>query len=196
LGQALATLGQVRQTVKLTREALVADPRHISWYNWLSIYLTSLGQLDEANEAVNKAIELQPGAVDIHEQLAAIAILRGRPQAALAAAQAEPAGPWHAVAMTLALQIGPDRSAADAALQNLIAKDAGAAAYQIAEVYALRKNPDATFHWLDRAWANRDPGISNLLYDPFILRYRADPRFAAFCKKVGLPDTTDAVAMK
>jgi hypothetical protein len=44
--------------------------------------------------------------------------------------------------------------------------------------------------------ANRDAGIEYLLYDPFILRYRNDPRFAAFCKKVGLPDTTDAVAMK
>jgi hypothetical protein len=52
------------------------------------------------------------------------------------------------------------------------------------------------FKWLDRAWANRDPGISSLLSDPFVLRYRDDPRFAAFCNKVGLPTTTDAVAMK
>lgn len=42
----------------------------------------------------------------------------------------------------------------------------------------------------------RDPGINYVLYDPFILRYRDDPRVAAFCKKVGLPTTTDAVAMK
>jgi hypothetical protein len=34
-----------------------------------------------------------------------------------------------------------------------------------------------------------------LLFDPCILRYRDGRRFAAFCKKVGLP-TTDAVAMK
>ncbi len=33
----------------------------------------------------------------------------------------------------------------------------------------------------------RDAGIQNLLYDPFILRYKGDPRFAAFCKKVGFP---------
>jgi hypothetical protein len=26
-----------------------------------------------------------------------------------------------------------------------------------------------------------------LLYDPFILRYKDDPRFAAFCRQVGLP---------
>ncbi|MBS0432274.1 MAG: hypothetical protein JSS21_07695, partial [Proteobacteria bacterium] len=36
-------------------------------------------------------------------------------------------------------------------------------------------------------WANRDPGIAYLLYDPFLLAYGNDPRFIAFCKKVGLP---------
>ena len=43
---------------------------------------------------------------------------------------------------------------------------AAAAPYQIAEVYALRRDPDAMFKWLDRAWAARDPGVSYRLYDP------------------------------
>ena len=68
-------------------------------------------------------------------------------------------------------------------------------AYQIAEVYGLRKQPDDVFAWLDRAWANRDPGIDRLLTDPFILPYKSDPRFAAFCKKVGLPTIIDAKVM-
>jgi hypothetical protein len=41
--------------------------------------------------------------------------------------------------------------------------------------------------WLDRAWSNRDPGIIYLLFDPFILRYKDDPRFGALCRKAGLP---------
>jgi hypothetical protein len=45
----------------------------------------------------------------------------------------------------------------------------------------------ATFSWLDRAWSERDPGIQGLLTDPFIQRYKDDPRFAVFCKRVGLP---------
>jgi tetratricopeptide (TPR) repeat protein len=65
--------------------------------------------------------------------------------------------------------------------------NANSVAYQIAEVYALRNDPNATFEWLDRAWSTRDPGIVHLLYDPFIQRYKNDPRFAAFCRKVGLP---------
>jgi TolB-like protein/Tfp pilus assembly protein PilF len=192
LGQALATLGQVRQAVKLARQGVVADPRNASRHVWLGTFLYGLGRLDEANKAINKAIALQPGATAFHEQLALIAILRGQPEAA----QAETPGPWHDIAMTLALQIGSDHKAADAALKNLIAKQAKTAPYQIAEVYALRHDPDNMFKWLDRAWTNRDPGIAYLLYDPFILHYRDDPRFAAFCKKVGLPATTDAVSMK
>ena len=65
--------------------------------------------------------------------------------------------------------------------------NSGASPYQIAQVYALRNDPKETFAWLDRAWSNRDSGITFLLYDPFILRYKDDPRFAAFCRKVGLP---------
>ena len=54
-------------------------------------------------------------------------------------------------------------------------------------MYALRNDASQSFAWLDRAWSIRDNGISDLLYDPFILRFRADPRFSAFCRKVGLP---------
>ena len=43
------------------------------------------------------------------------------------------------------------------------------------------------FHWLDRAWINRDAGIQRLLIDPTLRPYRNDPRFTAYCRKVGLP---------
>ena len=69
----------------------------------------------------------------------------------------------------------------------MIDKQADSAALQIAEAYALRKDPNKMFAWLDRAWANRDSGISALLYDVYLLRYKDDPRFAAVCTKVGLP---------
>jgi len=149
----------------------------------------------DARQAIDTAIALQPRGATNHEWLATLAILRGDADTALAAAQQEPPGPWHDIALALALQIGPEHAAADAALQHLIARYADVASYQIAEVYALRRDPDNMFQWLDHAWKVRDPGISYLLYDPFILRYRDDPRFAAFCSKVGLPTTTDAVAM-
>lgn len=188
LATLLATLGQPVQAAELTRQALATDPLHASWYYWLSVYLSTLGRIDEAGQAIGKALELQPDAVSFRTQQAIVEILRGDPGAALAAARQEPAtGGWQEAALALALQIGSDRTAADAALQALIVNDADSSAYQIAQVYALRKDVDKTFEWLDRAWANRDPGVQGLLCDPFILGYRDDPRFAAFARKIGLP---------
>ncbi|MBN8735743.1 MAG: hypothetical protein J0H27_05700 [Xanthomonadales bacterium] len=189
-------LGQVERAATLARQALLVDPRHSRWYEWLSYYLAAAGHLDEARAAIQTAISLRPDGVANYEQLAVIEILRGDAAGALAAAQKEPPGIWHGIAMTLALQVGPDRTGADAALDDLIKQYAGDAAYQVAEVHALRKDPDAMFQWLDRAWSNRDGGVFLALSDPLILRYQHDPRFAAFCRKVGLPTTTDAVAMK
>lgn len=84
-------------------------------------------------------------------------------------------------------QIGGDQAGADTALKNLITKQAGNAARQIAGVYALRKDSDRMFAQLDRAWRSPGPGISSLPYDPFLLRYKGGPRCAAFCRKVRLP---------
>jgi TolB-like protein/Tfp pilus assembly protein PilF len=187
LGNQLAAFGEVERAIGLTREALVSEPLLADWDKWLAVYLSALNRLDEAERAVRRAIELQPGGVGDHEELAIIEIQRGDAQAALAAAQQESSGPWQDIALTLARQMRADRIAADAALKTLLDKDAGGAPYQIAQVYALRNDAKETFAWLDRAWSSRDAGIRYLLYDPFIRRYKDDPRFAAFCKKVGLP---------
>lgn len=186
VGQPLATFGELEPAIELTRQALSADPLHAYGYAWLTDYLLGLNRLAEAEKAVRKAIELQPAAGFRYLRLTMIEVRRGHAQAALAAAQQEPPGAWHDVALALARQVGGDRNAADATLRTLIEKDASVAAYGIAEVYALRDDAKGTFEWLDRAWSNRDANIGILLYDPFLMRYKDDPRFAAFCQRVGL----------
>jgi serine/threonine-protein kinase len=196
LGTVKATLGNNGRALELARLRIAADPRNANAYFVLTTYLTALGRLDEARQAIEKTIDWQAQGAANYTQLAIIDILDGDAKAALAAAKREPPGPWHDIAMALALQVGADHVAADAALNTLVTRHADTAPYQIAEAYALRQDPDDMFKWLDHAWTVRDPGVGTLLSDPFILRYRGDPRFAAFCRKVGLPTTTDAVAMK
>jgi serine/threonine-protein kinase len=89
--------------------------------------------------------------------------------------------------LALAAQIGTDRAEADARLQAGIQQHAEGWAFQIAQVYAVRGEPDAMFKWLEQAWNARDPGMQALLYDAMLLRYRNDPRYAALVKQVGLP---------
>jgi TolB-like protein/Tfp pilus assembly protein PilF len=187
LGNQLATFGEMEQAIELTRQALATEPLRANWHDWLAVYLLGFNRLDDAERANRRALELQPLATQYHLTLTIIEIQRGNAAAALAAAQQEPPGSWQDVALAFARQIGGDTSAGDAALKTLIDKDAGTSAYQIAEVYALRNDANETFAWLDRAWSNRDPGVAVLLFDPVILRYKEDPRFAAFCRKIGVP---------
>ena len=194
LASVLASYGEMDQAIELTRQGLVTEPLRAGGYKELATYLLGLHRLDEAEQAINKAVELQPASEPNRSWLTIIETQRGNATAALEAAQQEPAGIFRDMSLAFARQIGSDRSAADAALRMLIEKQANNSAYQIAEVYALRNDAQATFEWLDRAWNNRDSGIQYLLFDPFILRYKDDPRFAAFCRKVGLPVPGEAMA--
>jgi TolB-like protein/Flp pilus assembly protein TadD len=196
LGRMQGTLGHAEQAIAMLRQTIAIDPRNGGAWSWLGWELAAVGQLEEAEQAAHKAVAFVPGSPFIAAGLVIIQIERGETGAALISAQQIRPDIWRDIALTFALQGGDDHAAADAAVKSLIEKSADGSAYQIAEVYGLRKDPDSMFTWLDRAWDTRDSGIGRLLTDPFILRYRNDPRFAAFCKKVGLPATTDAKPMQ
>ena len=187
LGLARASQGDLAQAVELTRKALKLDPVNAYVYRALAWYLMSMGRLDEAEQAIAKAIEIEPAAIYNHYMQAMAKVMRKDPAGAQKAADAEPPGPWQDFALALAAQIGPDRAAAEATLQATIDNYASGYAMQIAEVHAVRGDPDAMFDWLQRAWKARDPGMQTLLYDALLLRYRDDPRYAEVAKQAGLP---------
>ena len=60
-------------------------------------------------------------------------------------------------------------------------------AYQIAEVYAYRGEPDKAFEWLDRAYEQRDAGLRSLKIDPHLKGLRHDPRYIELLRKMKLP---------
>jgi hypothetical protein len=59
-------------------------------------------------------------------------------------------------------------------------------ASQIAQTYAARGEPEKAFEWLERARASGDSGIMEMRYDPFLLRYKSDPRYLAFGRRIGV----------
>jgi TolB-like protein/Tfp pilus assembly protein PilF len=191
----LSALGKNEDAIGQARRALALDPLRAASHSSLASMLYSAGRPDEAKTAIDRALELQPDSMNYKSLKAHMEVMRGDFPAALAIAQAMLPGVLRDCAMAAAVQGGADRAAADAALQALIDQHADTAAYQIAEVYAQRRDADNTFKWLDRARDNADTGILRLLRDPYLLRYRNDPRFAAFARKVGLPTPSDAKAL-
>ncbi len=186
----LAAQGRLAESENVARQALALDPLGVTRYLYLARILIGGGRYDEAEAALRKAVALQPAAARVHVHLTTIDVLRGNATGALQDAQLEPPGSWRDYALALARQTQRDRAAADAALQKLINEDAVNSPFQIAAVYGLRKEPDKMFEWLDRAYAEGDPGLTQLLVTPFILAYKNDLRFAAFCQKLKLPVPT------
>jgi hypothetical protein len=112
--------------------------------------------------------------------------LQGRPAQAMANAQLETEGFWRDYAVAMVQQAHGNRSAADAVLKDFIAKDSKAGEFQVAVLYAIRKEPDQVFKWLETAYAMHDPGMVQLAITPFFFPYRDDPRFTALCGKLNV----------
>jgi hypothetical protein len=74
------------------------------------------------------------------------------------------------------------------ALDELIVKHAPDGAYQVAEAFAWRGEKDKAFEWLERAYQQRDGGLSEVKVDLLLDRLHGDPRFKVFLKKMNLPE--------
>jgi TolB-like protein/Flp pilus assembly protein TadD len=188
--------GRLVEAESVARQTLALDPLGVTRYFNLARILIGGGRYDEAEAALRKAVALQPAAARLHVHLTTIDVLRGNATGALQNAQLEPPGSWRDYALALARQMQSDRPAADAALQKLINENAASGPFQIAAVYGLRNEPDKMFEWLDRAYTERDSGLTQLLVTPFILNYKDDPRFAAFCQKLNVQFPPPASAAK
>jgi hypothetical protein len=73
-------------------------------------------------------------------------------------------------------------------LNDLIERFKTQAAYQIAEVYGLRGDQTHAFEWLETAYTQRDGGLTMVKADPLLDKLHADPRFAAFLRRMNLPE--------
>jgi hypothetical protein len=81
-----------------------------------------------------------------------------------------------------------ETKASDAALEELIARHGTDSPYQVAEVHGARGEADQAFEWLERTFAQRDPGLTYLKIDPFLKNLRADPRWRALLERLRLAD--------
>ena len=186
LASLLSSLGQLEEGVALAQRAIALDPLRIGSHFNLATYLTALGRYDEAEAAMRQAMTLQPQSAQSYMQLALCQILRGKPAAAVELAKQETDPFWRTYSLALAHFANGDRAEADAALKKLIAEGADDSGSQIAQVYALRKEPEKMFEWLEHAWKTHDAGVTLLLSDPFLRAYKDDPRFIAFAQKIGV----------
>jgi TolB-like protein len=187
LTRVLVYVGKLAEAEKLARQAIELDPLAFTPPYNLARILWYEGKLDEADAAARKAADLQPGAASVHRYQVFVAIQRGDAEAALREAQLEPNETYQRFELALAHVARKDRAAADAALAELISTSRDIAAYQIAQVYAVRGETDKAFEWLQISFDTHDSGTLALLADPMLNSLRDDPRYKTLVAKMNFP---------
>jgi eukaryotic-like serine/threonine-protein kinase len=186
-GVVSATVGRIDDALRVDRQAAVIDPLTATTWHILGTLAFRAGRLDEAERALQKALELTPQRSTTHRTLALVHVLGGRSQEALTDVGLEPEPLWQDQGFAIVYYALGRRREADDALADTIKRFQNGAAFQIAEIYAFRGDADRAFEWLDRAYGQRDSGLTGLKNDPLLKNIEKDPRYAAFLKKMKLP---------
>ena len=179
--------GRLDEALQLNRRAVDLDPLNAG--SWESLAETEfyMGQLDKATADFQEALELNPDFF-AHMTLSQTYLMQGRPRDALREIELVRSPSDRPFLYAMAYYALGRKKESDAALSELITKYHAVYAYQIAEVYAFRNQPDEAFEWLDRAYAQRDSGLVGTKMDPLLKSLHKDPRYAAFLKKLNLPN--------
>ena len=179
--------GNLDQAIKLYEQAVALDPLRANSYSGLGYLLYVARRYDEAQAALQKALDLNPQAPLVHLTLNRILIAERKPQQALAEIQKEPSEWGKLTGQALVYHALGREQDSNAALSALVAKYESGAAYQIAQVYAYRGESDKSLEWLERAYQQRDPGLTEINSDPVFNHLHRNARYTDLLKKMRLP---------
>ena len=161
----LLPLGRMPEAIAAARRATELDPLNGSSWGMLGLALCFNGEMDAARNAYLRATEFAPDHPGTAFWLAAVDLLEGQPVKALARYEQISTGWARLTGIALAEHDLGHARESQAALEELIRTDAGDSPYQIAQVYARRRELDRAFEWLERAYALPDVGLVNVKSD-------------------------------
>ncbi|MGH8276711.1 MAG: tetratricopeptide repeat protein, partial [Steroidobacteraceae bacterium] len=184
----LQSQGRLPEAIAAVKKAIELDPLSSAHWNNLGLYLIENRDYPAAGEALRRALEIRPESMFGLNDLATLQLLDGHAAEALATSRKIQAEFVRLQAIAMAEHTLGHVKESQQALDELIAKHAQEAADQIAEVFAWRGEKDQAFEWLERAYRQRDAGLSYVKVDPLLANLRGDPRYEAFLRKMNFPE--------
>ena len=183
-----ASLGRFDEAIQLDRQAVEQDPLSAISHHALGSWLQAAYRFEEAEQAYRKALELAPRMTGTTASLAVTLSAQDRNDEALAVARQEPNEIMRLWGLAIVHNAMNHAEEANAELRALIANHADTSAYQIAEVHAARGATDLAFEWLNRAYVQRDSGLTYLQCSPHFRSLHGYSRWRAFLKTMGFEE--------
>jgi len=179
-------LGRPQQALDLFQRASAFDPLSARTHRQGALMYLMLDRLSEAAASFQTALHLSPKDGLSHAFLSLTRLLQGRIDEALPLAEAESHDVFRNVTLAIIHHAAGRSLESDAALKTLTEEYGWTAAYQVAEAHACRNEIDKAFEWLERAYAQRDPGVVYTATDRFLRPLHGDPRWKAFLERMRL----------
>jgi TolB-like protein/tetratricopeptide (TPR) repeat protein len=186
-GKLMRSLGLLPDALEFGIKATLRDP--LSNYVWEGIGNTyaAAGRLDAARDAYRQALNLQPESFYAADGLGVVELLAGNAREALRLFGATGMPHSFALPATAMAQYSLGRrSAAARALAEAAVRQAHTGAYDIAAAYAWMGDREEAIAWLQRAHANRERGLSEMMVDPLLAGLRGDQRYEGIKRAIGL----------
>jgi len=194
------TAGHWTEGISLQRRAVAVDPLSAVNRANLGVFLTAVGEWEDARVELEKARELSPTLSRVDWDIARVLILQRRFDDAFVVIERMPAGLLRDQAVALTYRAPGQRKAADAALSRLIAlPDTPDSDPQtqlaIAEGHAIRGEHDAALERIARAMARAGADRprqqlwvrEEMMLSPFLRILQADARWNSLLASADTP---------
>jgi TolB-like protein/Tfp pilus assembly protein PilF len=181
-------MGHTDAGLTALRRAVVLDPMERASHRLLADALIDARQYDAAIAAAQDALAIDPRDPYTLGLLGTAYYVLGRFERARESCVDQP--DYWLIQQCLVLvydKLGRPTDA-DAALRKLKDLEGDSAAYQYAEIFAQRGDPNQALAWLETALRLRDPGLYSIKTDPLLDPLRKELRFQAIERALKFPD--------
>jgi TolB-like protein/Tfp pilus assembly protein PilF len=195
-GQCSRALGRFEEAILRMKKSEEISPLSVDWSRGLAASYYWAHRYDEAIAQARKTLALAPKDAQTHDLLADVYGHKGLQKEAIAELQqwlALGGDPEGAEAFGHDFEsLGYERALRQLNLGilgglNAQAQTEWVSPVRFAIMHAKLGDADEAFVWLNKAFDERAPWLTNLKTDPAFDPLRSDPRFAALVKKIGLP---------
>ena len=187
-GSVALSLGEMERALGLAQLSVDLDPLEYSGLAKLGTTYWALGQLKEEERIYRRILELYPNS-DSHSVkswLAATLTRQGKPEEGLQYLIFDSENRWQRAMSAIVLHSLGRHEEERPIRQNMIDEYSQTWAFGIVLTYAWHGDLDKAFEWLDIAFEQKDPYMTQLIFNPWLAPLHDDPRWEKILDKMGL----------
>jgi TolB-like protein/tetratricopeptide (TPR) repeat protein len=177
--------GRLQESIAVVKKAIEVDPLDPESWWFLGVKTRAAGQYDVSRKAFNRSLEIGPDNGGAISGLGMLSVLEGDPETASTYFQRSS---WEEGRLlgTALVEFARGHPTESTKALDVVEK-MPLVSFAVARVYAFRGERSRALDWLERAHAERDPGLLSLKLDPLLRKLHGDPRWNALLEKMNLP---------